>query len=1041
MPNIKNVFARRRSGNALDDTHPDAPPNQSSFRVLERNDKVTHSFDRPPSHLKPVRPFQSPLQQQQQQHYHHKSAEDLISAGVNRGSGGTTNSGSSGYYESSNTSARHSSSSTLPSSVDQEREQDPEEDELFPVKKSATTSMQPPTAARADDSLPPPPSFSSRAARAFSFGQKHNRRNSSTKDSPPIPPLPSNGAASQRDGIDTSHRDRSTTISSYASTAVPTKPDVSLRLSTTSFGGDDWGNMFDGIGKSRSKENLPAPSPPNMGGFHRTESEPMFPPRTLSRQIFTPSPPALRDAGSPYSTDGRDSPDALMPGSALSSPRLDEGPTVAPHTSGIAPAFLGRSKAGYTLVPERNPSPGFERMSSDSYSSSPGEGGTEREKDYGNRQTHLNEGETWTKRVELRDGPPMSDAASNDSYRTARRSTQQATAGASRPGATSPGSSEGGSLFGGESRNTTPRAARVAVQHPQDGSTFESSPLGPPSRAIKPDSQHTRTASGTPKKMTRAQFEALRRDEDGLSDVSAEEEAKDLEDEYDDDDEVERGKKLARQRAKNEANLSVYRQQMKKVTGGGPADLPSMARPSLDRQSHSTPSLHIGGVGGTPPSESVRGKQSDNDDDEDVPLGILQAHGFPAAARPPTRQDEREGQRRASVAGSIVGGGAGQGNLPPFARRLPADPYYGASVVNPSHRESLAFGSAQSIYGGAPSVAPPPMQSQMGHPGGLVGVIAGEERARAARRGSPNPITGTFNPLPSNIPAQIPGLPRTMSTGSMALPQTYTPSGLFAGMPVMPQMPMMMPPMAPQPDLATQQMQQFMQMQMQVMQNMLAMQQQQMGQSTPSPQPQSVAQDYLGVQPGAQRPMSVSSQAGLSSSVPNHGRAMTMLNPPPSWNPNNVQQRPTSLMPSNHAPSVKNMTWGGPGPGYTPSIAPSERSNVGLAPRYRPVSTAGDSGTGRSHSLTSSVTLQTFSKPQSRPESQAGLPTKSTIRLVDKPKGTPKVHTRAVDPDDDEDDGWAEMAKKRTEKKTGRRKLDTAQRETDALKELYAPLE
>jgi len=764
----------------------------------------------------------------------------------------------------------------------------------------------------------------------------------------------------------------------------------------------------------------------------------MFPPRTLSRQIFTPSPPALRDAGSPYSLDGRDSPDALMPGSALSSPRLDGGSTVPPHTSGIAPAFLGRSKAGYSLVPERNPSPGFERMSSDSYSSSHGDSGREQEKDYSNRQKHLDDGERWTRKVELRDGPPMSDTASNDSYRTARRNTQQATAGASRPGTISPGSSEGGSLFGAESRNTTPRAARIAVQRSQDMSTFDSSPLGPPSRAIRPGSQHTRTTGGTPKKMTRAQFEALRQNEDDLSETSAEDLGKDLEDEYDDDDEVERGKKLARQRAKNEANLSVYRQQMKKVTGGGPADLPSMVRPSLDRQSNSAPSLHMGGIGGPPPpGESVRGKQND-DDDEDVPLGILQAHGFPTVARPPTRQDEREGQRRASVAGSIVGGGAGQGNLPPFARRLPADPYYGASVVNPSHRESLAFGSGQSAYGGAPSIASPSTQPQMGHPGGLVGVIAGEERARAARRGSPNPITGTFHPLPSNMPSQVPGLPRTMSTGSMGLPMTYTPSGLMAGVP---QMPMMIPPMVPQQDPATQQMQQFMQMQMQMMQNMLAMQQQQMGLGTPSPQSQPGAPDYLSVHPGAQRPMSVSSQAGLPNSVANQGRAMTMLNPPPSWNASNGQQRPTSLMPSNYAPSVKNMNWGGPGPGYTPSIAPSERSNVGMAPRYRPVSTAGESGAGRSHSLTSSVTLQTFSKPHSPSKSQAGPTIKSTIRLVDKPKGTPKVHTRAVDGEEDEDDGWAEMAKKRTEKKSGRRKPDKVQQEVVTLKELYSQLE
>ena len=79
----------------------------------------------------------------------------------------------------------------------------------------------------------------------------------------------------------------------------------------------------------------------------------------------------------------------------------------------------------------------------------------------------------------------------------------------------------------------------------------------------------------------------------------------------------------------------------KKVTGGGPTDLPSSSastvRPGMDRASSSAASLHLGGISGTPPEASARGK-TDDDDDEDVPLGILQAHGFPSSSRPPTRQ-------------------------------------------------------------------------------------------------------------------------------------------------------------------------------------------------------------------------------------------------------------------------------------------------------------------------------------------------------------------------------------------------------------------
>ena len=40
----------------------------------------------------------------------------------------------------------------------------------------------------------------------------------------------------------------------------------------------------------------------------------------------------------------------------------------------------------------------------------------------------------------------------------------------------------------------------------------------------------------------------------------------------------------------------------------------------------------------------------------------------------------------------------------------------------------------------------------------------------------------------------------------------------------------------------------------------------------------------------------------------------------------------------------------------------------------------------------------------------------STIRLIDKPKGAPKVSAKPV-ADEEDDDGWAEMKKKREEKK------------------------
>ncbi|KAK3110477.1 hypothetical protein LTR53_015195 [Teratosphaeriaceae sp. CCFEE 6253] len=1059
MPNLK-LFKRRSSGsNALDTGFPtDPPPGGSSFRVLERPERSSHTHGAPPATTKSGRTFQSPLNQ-----IRGKSADDLgLGAnrsvvgkellGVNealkrdRGSGGTTNSGSSGYYDSSSASARHSSSSTLPSSVDQEREADHEE--LYPRKQQGTPMQHQMTANTNDDRpLPPPPSFKMRAAQTFSFGQKHNRSPSVQHDTAPSPISPS--TTSQRfDGPNSPQPDRSTTTSSYASTAKPSDRDQDFSLGVTNFGddfGSDFGNMFSGVAKSagRSREDLGMPPAP--GGFHRTESEPMYPPRALSRQAVTPSPNGFRNnrdnTASPYSFDRRDSQDGLMSSSALSSPRLfDDAPPVPTHGNGIAPAFLGKGKSGYALVPERNPSPGLERNSSDSPTDYVSDQEKHQEQGYNSRQTQLDDGDRWGRKVDLR-APQHQTAtasASNKSIMTVGsgatdrtlRAPAQATAGASMAGAISPGSEEGGSIFGTESISTTPRAAKVPMYGVQDEPLFESSPQGPPSRALRPG--HSRTESGTPRKMTKAQFDALQRSGEDSLDHSEDEGHGD--EDYDDGDDVERSKQIARQRRKQEATMAVYRQKMKKSTAGGPADLHSASRPAMDRAAASAPALHMGGIGGTPPADALRGKPSD-DEDEDVPLGVLQAHGFPSSSRPPTRLGD--GERRLSLAGSVLNGGAGQGNLPPFARRLPQDPYFGSSLVSPANREPLAFSSAQSAYGGQMQ------QPQMAHPGGLVGVIASEERAKASRRGSPNPITGGYG-MP--VPGQAPSMPRSMSMGSMAAPSVYTPSGYMAGMPPMPLMPPMMPGMQGMLQMMPQdqnggQMQQFMQMQMQLMQNMLTMQQQHLGQATPQPQQQ--AQDYLGVPFAGQRPMSMASQAPtFQNGLANQGRAMTMMSPSSSWDLGPNAQRPTSAMPSGYGLHPPNL--GGPGPGYTPSIAPSERSNIGMPTRYRPVATGNEAAAGRSQSLTSTNALNAFADQQGtqnlRPEVRQ-TDSKSTIRLIDKPKGTPKASARPMG-DEEEDDGWADMVKKRTEKKFGRRRPGApAGQQEQSLSDLYKSYE
>ncbi|EMC91344.1 hypothetical protein BAUCODRAFT_28463 [Baudoinia panamericana UAMH 10762] len=1052
MPNLK-LFKRRSSQNALDlassDQNESPQPAQSSFRVLDRPQKAQHAFEGPSARSgTPQRPFQSPLEQLR------RGSADGSGSGLNRcvddlrpqrpdgtlkagrGSGGTTNSDSSRYYDSSAASARHSSSSTLPSSIEPERE--PENDELFP-RKAPTVPMHNPSGADDNDPLPPPPSFTSRAARAFSFAQKHARNNSTASRDPPPALSSGNGVPRSPESTHTAQRDRSMTSSSYASTAKPPRHDLDLNLGASNFG-DDFGNLFSGLGRSanHSRDELGLPSPVAPSIFHRTESEPTFPPRAFNRKLMTPSPNIPRsprdDAGSPLSSEEHDIHERLIAGSGLSSPRTeDDAPTPPAHTSGLTTAFLGKVTGGYSLVPERKTSPSLERSSYDSEAPWT----AEEEHVYGNGVLQLPNGNETLRKVETNNTEEETSSKfsfqSSDagSKRTQILSRPQAMPGATRSVNNSPNVETGPSVL--SSNSTTPRAAKLAVNGSHDESLFDSSPLGPASHALRPG--HERTDSGAMRRMTTAQFQALQRS--GNSSLENSEDEVHEHDEDEDVDEEERAKLVTRQRRQQLANMSVYRQQMKKVTGGGPADLP-IVRSSMERASNSAPPatnmamLHFGGIGGTPPPETVRGKQTEEEDD-DVPLGILQAHGFPSASRPPTRQMANDAQHRPSVAGSVVNGGAGQGSLPPFARRLPADPYFGASLVNQSHRESLAFSTAGSVYGGATSPMPPQQQ----HHGGLVGVIASEERAKASRRGSPNPVTGTYNtPMPANAPQQMPGMPRTMSMGSTANPQVYSPSGYTPGMPMMAGMPqMMMPSMDP----TQQQMQQFMQMQMQWMQNMMAMQQQQFSQNN-TPQQITPATDYLGVPLPQQRPMSVMSHAASFQGMPpGHGRAMTMMSPPSQWDLGRSQQRPMSAMPSGYPQSGLNIP--APSPGYAPSLAPSERSNIGMPSRYRPVTPANDGATltGRSQSLDSSMTLQALSnEPRSR--SQEPLP-KSTIRIVDKPKGAAKVTTRPVNAEGDEEEDWAEMAKKRTEKKFGWRKKETRAGMEPALTELYSTTE
>ncbi|KAL5335253.1 hypothetical protein BJX70DRAFT_410660 [Aspergillus crustosus] len=523
--------------------------------------------------------------------------------------------------------------------------------------------------------------------------------------------------------------------------------------------------------------------------------------------------------------------------------------------------------------------------------------------------------------------------------------------------------------------------------HARLAAEYESKPI-PPSSANKI--------------MTPSQFEHYRQQQElkrANSNASDSEES--AESEFDEEDEAEKNREVERQRRKQEAHLSVYRQQMMKVTG---QQSPSPSLRPEDRPSNSTPNL--GSLSLHPGNPSGSGKSSEGDDDDEVPLGILAAHGFPSRNRPPSRLMSSNSMQnlRASYqpphfgsASSEIGGN--RTSLPVFARNLPRDPYFGAGLVNPSNRESLALGGGGSVYGG-PSAATG--SSPALPPGGLVGMIATEERARAMRRGSPN--TQAMYESHSGIPGP---------SGSMAgIPRPYTMLSMNAAGGLNRQAPISTTEQV-QIQLS-QQMSSMMQMQMQWMQQMIQLQ------SGQAPTPQLASPGLLpmpfSINPNW-RPSSMPASGGpFDNTPPGQGggnpRIFSMMDP-------NVPPRLNNLVAPFASGGNRPGTSGGAG--YAPSIAPSERSNVGLAPRYRPVSTL--------PAEAESSSFLPLPKPWNDENQRSTFATPSAIANSPNPTIRPvssysrtltapsKLHSQAQPEDEDEDEGWADMMKKREKKR------------------------
>ena len=141
------------------------------------------------------------------------------------------------------------------------------------------------------------------------------------------------------------------------------------------------------------------------------------------------------------------------------------------------------------------------------------------------------------------------------------------------------------------------------------------------------------------------------------------------------------------------------------------------------------------------------------------------------------------------------------------------------------------------------------------------------------------------------------------------------------------------------------------------------------------------------------------------------------------------------MAPWNRPPSFAPVPGGGPA--YTPSIAPSERSNVGLASRYRPVSVAPADSAHPASRRSSTFTTGTF-----QPSWMNGVAGRrspgmlSSIRSVGGQSSTDQTNTKAAPDDDDDEQGWAEMKKKKDKKKSTW-KMKRAQTQGPGLEDLY----
>jgi hypothetical protein len=383
------------------------------------------------------------------------------------------------------------------------------------------------------------------------------------------------------------------------------------------------------------------------------------------------------------------------------------------------------------------------------------------------------------------------------------------------------------------------------------------------------------------KVMTSAEFELLQRQKarEEKERLYYEGENEDDKIDYDIVDEADLVKKQMTQRKKQQVHLDSYRQRMMKTTKG-----PEL--PPTHSHSRMSSSLSFKSFRGHREEVSTQYGGDDDDDEDDVPLALLHTKHRLDGREPPMHvvdgrseygvqlQPSTEHRRQQS-----------RSPMPAFANKLPRDPYAGSA--NPSW----------------------PMSNQQLIPGGLVGVIASEERAKAMRRVAPS---HGFQPLPDTNNA----FNWTSSSHQVPpIPGTY---GIPIGQPAMPysrpQTPVAVPQLPPAPP--NHQMFNFIQAQTDFFRSMATMNQQRNGQPWDNFSSQQSVMNM-----------------GIPGGMPNYAPSNYT---PSNYAPSNYAQSNyarSTYARSNYAKSVHQRDGG-----YATSVAPSERNTVGMPSRYRPVS-------------------------------------------------------------------------------------------------------